>query len=114
MAASGYRVIGYDPLANELSRIELKDKAVILEDISTCLEHADAVVITTPDPEFRALQLADFPQKKPPILVYDCWRILREKLQGSPNIRYIPLGMGIEDGENAEKLKKLWSEPEEL
>jgi UDPglucose 6-dehydrogenase len=114
MAASGYRVIGYDPLANELSRIELKDKAVILEDISTCLEHADAVVITTPDPEFRALQLDDFPQKKPPILVYDCWRILREKLQGSPNIRYIPLGMGIEDGKNAEKLKKLWSEPEEL
>jgi UDPglucose 6-dehydrogenase len=114
LAGCGYRVIGYDPLANEMSRIELKDKAVIVEDINACLEHADAVVITTPDPKFRTLQLADFPQKEPPILVYDCWRILREKLAGSSNIRYIPLGMGIEDGKNEDRLKKLWSEPEEL
>ena len=114
LAASGYRVIGYDPLANEMSRIELKDQVVIVEDIKSCLEQADAVVITTPDPKFRALQLTDFPQNKTPILVYDCWRILREKLQGSPNIRYIPLGMSIEDEKNADKLKKLWSEPEEL
>jgi UDPglucose 6-dehydrogenase len=114
MAGFGYRVVCYDPLANELSRIELKDKAMVVEDISTCLEHADAVVIATPDPEFRALQLTDFPQLKPPILVYDCWRLLREKLQGSPNIRYIPLGIGVEDGKNAERLKILWSESGEL
>jgi hypothetical protein len=78
------------------------------------LEQSDAVVITTPDPKFRALQLVDFPQKKPPILVYDCWRILREQLQGSPNIRYIPLGMCIEDEKNEDMLKKLWNEPKEL
>ena len=113
LASGGFRVVGYDPLANEMARTELTDKAIILDDLHTCLDEADAVVITTPDPEFRALRLADFPQKQPPILVYDCWRILREKLAGSPNIRYIPLGMGVEDEKNADRLKKLWSEPEE-
>ena len=89
------RVVGYDPLANEMARNELTDKAVILEDVGSCLQQADAVVITTPDPEFCALQQTDFPKKIPPLVVYDCWRILREKLESSPHVRYIPLGVGI-------------------
>jgi UDPglucose 6-dehydrogenase len=109
LAASGVRVVGYDPLANEMARIELTDKAVILEDVSSCLQQADAIVITTPDPEFRALQPTDFPKKDPPVVVYDCWRILREKLESSSHVRYIPLGVGTDESTHSARLKELWS-----
>ncbi len=113
LASFGYRVIGYDPLANQMARIELTDKAIILDDLHECLEQADLIVISTPDPKFRALTLADFPQRTPPVQVYDCWRILREQLEGAPNIRYIPLGIGSDDEKNKARLKIMWSSPEE-
>lgn len=109
LAVSGVRVVGYDPLANEMARHELTDKVVLLEQVSSCLQQANAVVIATPDPEFRALQPDDFPQKNPPIVVYDCWRILREKLESVSHIRYIPLGIGIDDEANAARLQALWT-----
>jgi len=109
LAASGLRVVGYDPLAKETARHELTDKAVVLEDLNLCLQQADAVVITTADPEFRALQPTDFPQKKPRVVVVDCWRILRQKLESAPHIRYIPLGIGIHDEANGTRLMRLWS-----
>ena len=95
LAASGLRVVGYDPLAKEMARHELTDKAVVLEDLKSCLQQADAVVITTPDPEFRALQPADFPDRNPQVVVYDCWRILREKLQSASHVRYIGSASGL-------------------
>lgn len=109
LAALGVRVVGYDPLANEMARHELTDKVVMLEDVTSCLQQADAVVITTPDPEFRTLQPADFPQRNPPVVVYDCWRILREKLESALHVRYIPLGIGIDDEANSARLKTLWN-----
>ncbi len=109
LAASGVRVVGYDPLANEMARHELTDKVVMLENVASCLQQADAVVITTPDPEFRALQPADFPQKNPPVVVYDCWRILRQKLEPVSHVRYVPLGIDIDDEANSARLKKLWN-----
>ena len=109
LAASGVRVVGYDPLANEMARHELTDKVVVLEDAASCLQQADAVVITTPDPEFRDLRAADFPQKNPPVVVCDCWRILRDKLESASHVRYIPLGIGIDAEANSARLKVLWS-----
>jgi UDPglucose 6-dehydrogenase len=110
LAASGVRVVGYDPLANEMARHELTDKVVLLEDVTSCLQQADVVVIATPDPEFRALQPGDFPQKNPPVVVYDCWRILRDKLQSASHVRYIPLGIGIDDEGNSARLRALWTD----
>jgi len=109
LAASGVRVVGYDPLANEMARNELTDKVIVLDDIKSCLQQADAVVITTPDPEFQALRPTDFPQKDTSIIVYDCWRILREKLETASHVRYIPLGVSIDENANrAGPLISLW------
>ncbi|MCX6034590.1 MAG: nucleotide sugar dehydrogenase [Chloroflexi bacterium] len=109
LAASGLRVVSYDPLAKEMARQELTDKAMILEDLNVCLQQADAVVIATPDPEFRALQAADFPRKNQPVVVFDCWRILREKLISAPHLSYIALGIGTDDATSGVRLKELWS-----
>ena len=64
LAASGLRVVGYDPLAKEMARHELTDKAVVLEDLKSCLQQADAVVITTPDPQFPRAPAARLPSTR--------------------------------------------------
>jgi UDPglucose 6-dehydrogenase len=108
LAASGMRVIGYDPLGKDMARHELADKVVVLEDLNACLQQADSVVIATPDPEFRALQSADFPQKNPRVTVFDCWRILRKKMESATHVSYIPLGIGKNDEANSARLRQLW------
>jgi len=110
LAASGFRVVAYDPLAKESARHELADKAVILENLRRCLQQADAVVIATPDPEFRGLQAGDFPRKDPGVLVFDSWRILRDSLGSAPHVRYVGLGMGIDDAAGKARLKELWDD----
>ena len=109
LAASGLRVVSYDPLAKEMARQELTDKAMVLEDLNVCLQQADAVVITTPDPDFRALGPADFPQKNQPVVVFDCWRILREKLKSASHVCYVALGIGTDDVTYGARLRELWS-----
>ena len=53
MADAGYRVIGYDPLANESARIPLQYHALIAESLNQCLQDADVVLVTTRDDMFR-------------------------------------------------------------
>lgn len=108
LATTGARVIGYDPLAKAGAREEFRDKALMLDNIESCLAQAQVVVITTPDPAFRSLQAADFPQKNPPMVVFDCWRILREELKNKAHVTYLPLGIGADDDNAALKLKDLW------
>jgi len=108
LAKAGSRVIAYDPLAGAGAKEEFRDKVLVLEDIESCLSQAEIVVITTPDPVFRALRAADFPPKNPLIVVFDCWRILRNELKDKSHIRYIPLGVGSDDQSTAMKLKSLW------
>jgi hypothetical protein len=55
---------------------------------------ADAVVIANPDPRFAALRAADFPARKDPVLVLDCWRLLRDELPTSARVRYVGVGLG--------------------
>ena len=114
LADEGFRVVGFDPLVNEMARSEFRDKILVLENLSTCLEQADAVVITTTDPQFCALRATDFPQKDEIVLVYDCWRILRGKLESVPHIRYLPLGIGLNDEANTSRLNLMWNIQEEL
>ena len=104
----GARVVAYDPLANEMARVELRDQAVILNSAAGCLAQAEVVLITTPDPEFRALTAADFDGKKPMVTVIDFWRILDKELAGKPNIRYVPIGRSLDDEANAARLTELW------
>jgi UDPglucose 6-dehydrogenase len=107
LSKAGVRVVAYDPLANEEARAELYDQAVVLDSIEECLEQAEIVLITTPDPTFRALTAADF--GKSGVIVVDFWRILAKELAGQPNIRYIPIGRSVDDIVNETQLVNLWS-----
>jgi UDPglucose 6-dehydrogenase len=93
LAASGIRVVCYDPLARDNARNEMKDKALVLDNLNACLDEADIVVIANPDPEFARLTAGDFPQRSPPVQVIDCWRLLRAQLEGSARVRYRAIGV---------------------
>jgi len=105
--SKNFKIIGYDPLANSIVRTTLKDKILIVNSVKECISNADVVIIATPDPGFLDIETSDFLNKE--IIVYDCWRILRKKLENVPNIKYIPFG--IEPGSDyaKNKLKNLWS-----
>jgi UDPglucose 6-dehydrogenase len=105
----GARVIAYDPLADETARSELKDQAVVLNSLEECLSQADMVLITTPDPVFKALEPAHFCNGKQRVIVVDCWRILDKKLIGNSHIHYIPIGRSRDDKTNEKKLIELWN-----
>jgi UDPglucose 6-dehydrogenase len=105
IAEYGLRVVCYDPLAREAARNELKDKAVVLDNVKACLDQADVVVIANADPEFAELTREDFPQRSPPVQIIDCWRLLRQTLEGSANVRYRALGLA---GDVGDALARLW------
>jgi len=106
LSHAGARVIGYDPLAGETAKSELAYDALVLDSLESCLEQADIVLITTPDPVFMNLKAVDFKHK--PVTVIDFWRILDKALAGNPDITYIPVGRSTDDAANAERLMNLW------
>ena len=105
IAEAGIRVVCYDPLARSAARNELKDKALVLDSVAACLNQADVVVIANPDPEFARLGPEDFPLCSTPVQVIDCWRLLRAKLEGSANVRYMAIGIARDAGD---ALVRLW------
>src|SRR4029453_17288339 len=64
LSRAGARVIAYDPLASEIAHIDLHREIVILDSIKDCLAQAQVVLITTPDPVFKALTPSDFESEK--------------------------------------------------
>ncbi len=121
LASAGFEVLAYDPLAMDAARRLLGQGVRFAENVHECLQRTDAVVITTPDPQFSALEAAAFPARRPPMLVYDCWRLLRPKLATASHVRYLPLGVG--DGQpqpqqiaglrGAPASSRVWSESTE-
>jgi UDPglucose 6-dehydrogenase len=105
IAATGIRVVCYDPLARDAARNALKDKALVLDSIKACLDQADVVVIANPDPEFARLTSEDFPQRSSPIQVIDCWRLLRAQLEESAHVRYRAIGVARDVGD---ALVRIW------
>ena len=95
LTAKGYKVVLYDPLALENVKQVLgtqPDYATSLED---CVQQADAVVITIPCPEFKAITSTHL---KPagvtqPKVVLDCWRVL-DRDQIADVCKYVALGVG--------------------
>jgi len=109
LSKAGARVVAYAPLAGEMAQAELRDQAVMLDSVADCLEQAEVVVITTPDPAFQTLSAAEFDNKKSVVTGMDFWRILDKELAGPPGIRYIPIGRSIDDQANAARLVELWN-----
>jgi len=94
LAENGYRVLGYDPLAGEMARMELRDKVMIMPSARECIQQADMVVMATPDPEFAQLSPEDFENAKPEMILFDFWRVASEKLRLAEHIRYVAYGRG--------------------
>jgi UDPglucose 6-dehydrogenase len=105
IAATGIRVVCYDPLARDAARNELKDKTLVLDSMKACLDQADIVVIANADPEFARLTSEDFPQRSPPVQVIDCWRLLRAQLERSAHVRYRAIGLA---GDVGDAIVRLW------
>jgi UDPglucose 6-dehydrogenase len=99
LVESGHCVAVYDPLALENARAVLKDSVQYFASARECIHSCDAVIITTPLPEFRELQPEDFPAREHRTLVFDCWRLLGDKLRACASIEYVPLGVGRSDAE---------------
>jgi len=108
LADSGMRVIGYDPLANEGAQTELKGHALVADSIKFCLQDAEAVLVTTPDDVYKALQPEDYLTNKDTVTVVDFWRCLPESVRNHPKIHYIPMGRCLDDAAAIAKLEGLW------
>ena len=108
LADSGYRVVCYDPLAGEEAKRELKEHAVIMDDCESSLNHADAVVVTTPDSEFKRLSASELLGQKKHLVVVDCWRCLSKEVSAHEDISYIQVGCCGESECADETLADVW------
>lgn len=84
LSGSGYRrdVIAYDPSAEPVLNL------TVANSLERCVEMADVLVITTPWPEFKALEEMDLSATT----VIDCWGMLSPELNCK---QYIRLGKGV-------------------
>lgn len=96
LLAEGAPVIAYDPAALDNARLILGDQISFAASLGECVQQSDVLVITTPWPEFKAIQIAHLARNgsrphRPVIL--DCWRMFKSD-QFSQVADYITLGLG--------------------
>lgn len=113
LADMGIRVIAYDSLSGAImpgAEPNANSNGWLMKpSLQECLDEADVVLITTPDPVFRALTSSNFARVKPIVTVVDFWRILESELQArQPRIRYIPIGRSLDDEHNHTRLREVW------
>jgi UDPglucose 6-dehydrogenase len=96
LAARGAIVRAFDRVAGDAARKAAGDEFAVEDDVWACLEDAEVVMVTTPDPLFRdAVQtLAGRPDR--PVTVVDFWRLLSPDALGD-GIRYIAVGKNSDD-----------------
>ena len=108
LSKSGFRVVGFDPMSKEMALDDIKRNIVVLDSIEECLQQAQAVLITTPDPAFKDLTVDDFKNEWAEVIVMDFWRLLRSELEDRAGIKYLAVGLSEDDDANSRRLKKLW------
>jgi len=109
LSDAGMRVIGYDRLAADPARSALQYHALVSDNLSEALKDADAVVIATPDDEFKALSADDLAGDKENITVIDCWRLLSDTLKDADRVTYVPLGRDMDLGIAGNVFHELWA-----
>lgn len=110
LATAGFRVLAFDPLGEQMSPEEVGDEVTLVKDLQACLDEANMVVITTPDPVFKELRVSDFTgMEEREIIVVDFWRLLSAELAGQQGIRYFAIGRSQDDETNTARLARLWS-----
>ena len=108
LANSGYRVIGYDPLAAAEAQAALRMHALVADSLAACLKDSECVLVTTPDETYKALNPADFLGEKNSVTIVDFWRCLPAAIRTHPQIRYIPMGRCLDDAKASQRLEALW------
>jgi UDPglucose 6-dehydrogenase len=109
LSNSGFRVIGYDPLASEGASSVLKYKALVSDSLEGALGSAEVVIVMTTDEEFKQLDADSLLSGNERIQLVDCWRCMSPAVAADPRIEYIPLGRCLDDATAAGSLEKLWS-----
>jgi len=110
IAGAGARVRAYDPLANRTATDAVARGVEIADSLEACLADARVVLITNPDPAFRALDASAFATAARPVRVVDYWRML-PALEGTPGIEYVGYGRGRDPGAD-DVLAGLWARRE--
>jgi UDPglucose 6-dehydrogenase len=108
LANSGYRVIGYDPLASTEAQAALRMHALVGDSLTACLKDCECVLVTTPDEVYKALKPADFLGEKKSVTIVDIWRCLSTAVRTHPQIRYVPMGRCLDDALALRNLESLW------
>ena len=109
LSKTGVKIIAFDPLSEEMQFGKTEGKFELFDDLQKCLEQADAVLITTPDPIFAKLSAENFARRTEKVLVVDFWRILTDELQNQSNINYLAIGRGADSEFNRQRLRNVWT-----
>lgn len=76
LAAAGYKVVAYDPLALPAAQAAIGDCFTASASAEDCVRSSDRVVITTAWAQFRELDPQLFARSGARLEVIDCWRCL--------------------------------------
>jgi UDP-N-acetyl-D-mannosaminuronic acid dehydrogenase len=87
--AAGLTVLGHDPMVTPEVIRQYGGEPV---SVDKAFSDADAVLVITDHPDYRAVRAGDVLGDAKPVLVYDSWRILDEKAVTATGVRYAGLG----------------------
>lgn len=92
LSAAGARVLAFDPIVEADGHHRSALRALHLDRVDRLLQEASVVVVANPDPAFESLTPRHFGCR--PLVVIDCWRLLRAAFEGARGIRYVGVGIG--------------------
>src|SRR5262249_45024452 len=97
LLARGFKVLVYDPLAMDNARNVLGRSVGYAPSAQRCARQADALVMTIPCPEFKAIEPGDLRRSQAyKVFILDCWRLL-DRDQVRAVCDYIAVGIGTSD-----------------
>jgi UDPglucose 6-dehydrogenase len=108
LVESGATVTVHDPMAMDVVRAVLGDRVKYAATVDEAIAGGDVVVITNPDREYAAIQLASIPRST---IVVDAWRLLRKQAESGGWPNYVGLGLGDDNQRLSGALAGMWSDP---
>ena len=108
LVESGATVTVHDPMAMDMVRGVLGDRVKYATTVEEAIAGRDVVVITNPDREYAAIELASIPRST---IVVDAWRLLRKQAESGGWPNYIGLGLGDDNQRLSSALAGMWNDP---
>lgn len=107
LAHAGFEVVVHDPLALGIAREVLGDRVMYAATLEEATRTAEMIIVATPAAEYQGLCVPTEGGAQRPILL-DGWRLLRGRLGESPDVLYLPVGVGTADERQIALLADLW------